>query len=58
MRIRNRGSDELGLSQYQIAEILGISRTRVAQIEKSAMNKMKELVKPEFKYLLEYDTNS
>ena len=40
--------DEYAMSAEQVAQILGISRQRVAQIEREAMRKVRRMMKERF----------
>ena len=40
--------DEYAMSAEQVAQILGISRQRVAQIERGAMRKVRRMMKERF----------
>jgi len=49
----NNDNAQCGLTQTECALLLGVTRERIGQIERSALTKMRKLVKPEFREFLE-----
>jgi hypothetical protein len=42
-----RAEQRVGLSQYEVADLMGITRTRVHQIEKRALKKLRAAIEAE-----------
>jgi len=48
------GPDLYGLTQEECAVLLGITRERVGQIERSALKKIRDAIDPEFREMLDW----